>query len=99
MSEQVDLHGCEKLVFSDWGEEASYLERVTITDEAEARAFLADELCVGEDDLLISAIYMRWATPESGETWTTPEGDEYDGGWSVCEADHPDAVPFWRDAP
>jgi hypothetical protein len=94
-----DLHDCELLVFTDWSEEVSYFERITITDLDEARAFLADEIAIDAGDLDPQPIHMRWATPESGEVWTTPEGDECDGGWSECEADHPDAVPFWKEAP
>lgn len=95
----MDLHDCEKLVFSDWSEEISYLERVTISDQDEARAYLADELAIPAEDLDLRPIHMRWGTPEPGETWKTPDGFEYDGGWSECKADHPDAVPFWKEAP
>jgi hypothetical protein len=94
-----DLHDCERLVFSDWSEEVSYFERATITDRDEACDFLADEIAIDAADLDPKPIHMRWAVPESGETWETPEGNKYDGGWSECEADHPDAVPFWKDAP
>lgn len=99
MSGAADLHGCERMIFSDWSEEPSYLERVSITDQAEARAFMADELCLGAEDLDPQPIFMRWESPKEGETWKTPDGFEYDGGWSECSEDHPDAVPFWKESP
>jgi hypothetical protein len=98
--EKVDLHGCEKLIFSDWSEEPSFLERVTIPDQQEAAAFLAHELCLGgAEEVSPEPIFMRWESAPPGKPFKTPDGFDYDGGWLECEADHPDAAPFWKDAP
>jgi hypothetical protein len=85
-----DLHGCEREPFPGFDEETTYLERVTITTAAKAKGAIADEYLVDPSEIHLSRIYMRWVT----------DGDDLIGPcWFECSSDHPDAVPFWKDAP
>lgn len=93
-----DLHGCKELCLRDWNEDASYLERVTIADRDAAIKHFADEFAVAPDELNVMPIHMRWIENEGKEAIDT-DGVEYREGWIECPADHPDAVPFWKDVP
>lgn len=92
----VDLHGIERQPFPNFGEDWSYLERVTVTTAAEARKVLAQESGMNPDEHDPQPIHMRW---EQSEHVRERSRCEFDEGWLECDADHPDAVPFWKDMP
>lgn len=87
-----DLHRCERAPFPettpDGAEptENTYLERATVKDREEAVALLVDEYDMASKCFRPKPIHMRWV--EGGAM-----------AWVECPADHPDAVPFWKDAP
>ena len=87
-----DLHGCERQPFpettADGAEptENTYLERATVKDREEAVALLSKEYGMAPKCFRPELIHMRWV--EGGAM-----------AWIECKADHPDAVPFWKDAP
>lgn len=89
-----DLHGIEKQPFPNFGEDWSYLERVTVKTAAAARTILAAESGMNPDEHDPHPIFMRWTRDEQ-----IAEISEFDEGWLECEANHPAAVPFWKDAP
>lgn len=88
-----DLHGCEREPFpettSDGAEptENTYLERVTLPECQEAVTLLANECGEEPGCFAPKPIHMRWSESESIAI-----------AWLECEANHPDAVPFWKDA-
>ena len=86
-----DLHGCAGEPFpettADGAEptEATYLERVTLPEREQAVARLVEESGFSaEAHRGLRPIYMRWT-----------EGEAM--AWIECAADHPEAVPFWKD--
>ena len=88
-----DLHGCAGEPFpettADGAEptEATYLERVTLPEREQAVARLVEESGFSaEAHRGLRPIYMRWT-----------EGEAM--AWIECAADHPEAVPFWKDDP
>lgn len=94
-----DLHGVKAHPFPGFDEEAIYLERVTLTTAASAREAIAAECLMDPEEIHPSRIYMRWATmgsPDSDGQISSPS--EFPC-WLECRSDHPDAVPFWKDAP
>jgi hypothetical protein len=96
---QFDLHGIEKQPFPNFGEDWSYLERVTVKTAEAARTILAAESGMNPDEHDPLPIFMRWTDGED----TDP--DEFFAGipdlpcWLECPADHPAAVPFWKNSP
>jgi hypothetical protein len=94
---QEDLHGIEKQPFPSFGEDWSYLERVTVKTVDAARTILAAESGMNPDEHDPVPIYMRWVSKEETNERLLREG--FEDGWVECELAHPDAVPFWKDAP
>lgn len=92
--EKFDLHGVKGQPFPSFDEYWSYLERVTIINRAEAQKALATESGMNAEEHDPQPIHMRHA--EGGEL---TEHSEFGEGWFECEPDHPNAVPFWKDAP
>jgi hypothetical protein len=98
--EQIELHGIEKQPFEDWAnDEITYLERVTIPTHEMAADVLVQEFAVGLDEVNPVPIHMRWVTREAEPELFAGMDLFEDAGWLICEANHPDAVPFWKDAP
>lgn len=100
-SARYDLHGCAGEVFSGFNEEVTYLERVTCGDRAEARRCMENQLGDPASDYRMNPqpIHMRYVVhgdPELAERRTLVPDVPC---WLECESDHPDAVPFWKDAP
>jgi hypothetical protein len=92
-----DLHGIEKQPFPNFGEDWSYLERETVKTVDAARTILAAESGTNLDEHDPRPIFMRHVSDEEIDARLYHEG--YEEGWLECEADHPAAVPFWKDAP
>jgi hypothetical protein len=91
-TEKKDLHGHEKLAFPNFSEDGTYLEGVTLNRE-QATAFLREQ---GFDTAKLRRVFMRYSSDVDEVQHAGGEGDE---AWLECEADHPDALPFWKDAP
>lgn len=92
----IDLHGHQRQPFPDWGEEFTYLERVTVPDQGKAQELYCEEL--GDYSLdPPEPIWMRWATSVTDPLLFEDLHAEWDDGWMECKEDHPDAVPFWKD--
>jgi|GEM_PF-5980670 len=96
---QVDLHGIEKQPFPNFGEDWSYLERVTVKTVEAARTILAAESGMNPQEHDPVPIYMRYAVHGDAEVMNRETVVPELPCWLECEADHPDAVPFWKDAP
>lgn len=98
MSEQktYELHGIKGQPFLNFGEDWSYLERVTITDRAAAQEALAAESGMNADEHDPQPIFMRWKQSEEIQARSRFEFDE---GWMECCESDRDAVPFWKDSP
>jgi len=92
----IDLHGTDGQPFPSFGEDWSYLERMTMTTRGMAQRTLARESGMNPEEHDPQPVYMRF---DDGEQISERTHGEYDEGWFECEADHPDAVPFWKDAP
>jgi len=97
--ETPDLHGYERLPLESYDQEITLVERVTLPDREEAIRWLADELGLDAEDLNPEPIFMRWEQAPPGEPFKNLDGFEFDDRWVPCEEDHPDAVPFWKEAP
>lgn len=95
-TKQHDLHGIEKQPFPNFGEDWSYLERVTVKTPEAARTILAAESGMNPDEHDPQPIFMRY---EKSDEVRERSHFEFDEGWLECEADHSAAVPFWKDAP
>lgn len=93
------LRGIEKQPFPSFDEGFSYLERVTVADEAEARRLLAEEYRVDPENLdRLQPIYMRWV--EEIDRDTQPELDNCEAPcWIECSEHDADALPFWKETP
>jgi hypothetical protein len=88
-----------RTVTPGFNDEIVYLERVSVTDRDEAAKLIREYSGFGSDEEVDpKPIHMRWVADGND-----PELDEYPVDdvpcWLECEADHPDAVPFWKDAP
>lgn len=95
-SHTLDLHGIKGQPFPNFTEDATYLERVTIPRRTTATLCMAVDLGVNAEELELQPIHMRWV--EEIDRDNEPELDNCEAPcWVECEADHPDAVPFWRD--
>lgn len=94
MRGQANLWGIERQVFLGFDSEVSYLERVNYPDEEKALKEFAREMGVDPEDLRLRKIHMRYATGEEALEASYGVSEE---AWLECEADHPDAVPFWKD--
>lgn len=92
-----DLHGIEKQPFPNFGEDWSYLERVTVKTRHNAQRILAAESGMNPGEHDPQPVFMRHVSAEDMDERVYNEG--YDEGWLECPADHPAAVPFWKDAP
>lgn len=96
---QVELHGVEGLPFEDWAnDEIAYLERVTVPTRDRAIDILCREFSLRRDEADPQPIHMRWVIRET-EPDLFVDMEFEDSGWLLCDADHPHAVPFWKDAP
>lgn len=91
-----ELHGIERQPFPNFGEDWTYLERLTITDRAEAQEILASESGMNPDEHDPQPIFMRYV---KGEPVRERSHETYDEGWLECSEHDVDAVPFWKDAP
>lgn len=96
-----ELHGCEGEVRLGFDEETALLERVTVTDRAEAIRLITDHFgydAYGEIDP--QPVHMRWVTDVRDLADHLPVLTAAEVPcWLECPADHPDAVPFWKDVP
>jgi hypothetical protein len=92
---QPDLHGIEKQPFPNFGEDATYLEAVTLPKVSQAAELLQGEGFDTEAENL-AAIHMRYSV---GPDATEASHGEMDECWLECPADHPHAVAFWKDGP
>lgn len=91
----VELHGIERQPFPNFREDGTYLEAVTVTEHEEAVDLLRDVLgCAWGGTPQLARVHMRYA---AGDEVLEVSGGEYEDGWIECEADHPDALPFWFD--
>jgi hypothetical protein len=96
----MDLHGCEGHAFPGFDEEVGYLERVTVTDRAEAVREFRREWGFGPNDpeeVNPQPIHMRFVVAGDPELLERPIPDV--PCWLECAEDHPDAIPFWKDSP
>jgi hypothetical protein len=90
-----DLHGAPPgEVTEGFDDQVGYLERVTVTEIAEAHRLFCEAWRVEPEDVEPTPIHMRWVT-EDPDPIAVPDLP----CWLECEADHPDAVPFWTVAP
>lgn len=100
MSDQPNLHGIERQPFPDFNEQHGYLERVTVSTEREAIAAFADEYRIDKRDIEVRPIHMRWVEEPLDLEDETPDATAVEFScWLECSADHPDAVPFWKEGP
>ncbi len=90
----IDLHGHEGLIFPNCDEDYHYLERLTVPSRNSARMQFADEFNVPYVEIRVFQIHMRYVTRDELDTKFDGLGET---GWWECEADHPDAVPFWKE--
>ena len=81
-------------VTEGFDDEVGYLERVTITDRAEAEQIFSDAWMVELEEIEVCPIHMRYVT-EDPDPAVVPDLP----CWLECEADNPDAVPFWTVTP
>jgi len=95
-SSGVELHGIEKQPFPNFGEDWSYLERVTVKTAEAARTILAAESGMNPEEHDPVPIHMRWEKSDEVRECSLHSFDE---GWLECPESHPAAVPFWKDAP
>lgn len=92
---EFDLHEMPiATVTEGFDDEVGYLERVTITDPAEAVRLFCEEWSVTADEIEVQPIHMRWTTED-------PDPVIVPGlpCWLECPDTHPAAVPFWRVQP
>lgn len=100
-SEKTEPKYAVRTVTPGFDDDVAYLERVHVTDRAEAAKLIKEYSGFGPDEEVDpQPIHMRWITEWDEETegqsvLLVPEIP----CWLECPADHPDAVPFWKDAP
>jgi hypothetical protein len=82
------------MVTEGFDDEVGYLEGVTVTDQAEAVRLFCEDRSVTADEIEVKPIHMRWVT-EDPDPVAVPDLP----CWLECEADHPDAKPFWSVRP
>ena len=97
----VDLHGHKGLIFPSFGEDGSYLERVSfVTREAALGEFATEGY--DTEPLNLEPIFMRYVDGDEAKQLMADEQYPWIEGpsfWWECSNEHPDAVPFWKDAP
>jgi len=85
-------------VTEGFDDEVCYLERVTVKARVEAVKLFMEAGHLAADEVDPQAIHMRWVEDGNDpEIEANPVPDI--PCWLECAADHPDAVPFWKDAP
>lgn len=88
----------ERTVTPGFDEEIGYLERVNVTLREEAVKLFTEQWGVCPEEVDPEPIHMRLvADGNDSELEDNPVPDV--PCWLECPADHPDAVPFWKDAP
>jgi hypothetical protein len=92
---KYDLHGVPVgEVTEGFDDEVGYLERVTITSQPLAEEKFCEAWRVDPEEIDVQPIHMRHVT-EDPDPIVVPDIP----CWLECEADHPDAVPFWAVKP